>query len=153
MTKFRSQHLGVIRTIMAAGCLTMLLGCAHFGADQTSIEGHWKLTALNGKPLPLVKKPQKVAYTLNLNSNGTAHGILACNNWRANYEHKNQQLLLDKAITTRKLCLIKQPMLKELERTFLNNLNHATIAEVNEQALVLEAADQSRWRFKKIKQP
>lgn len=114
------------------------MGCQSLTENQARLEGNWQLVAVNGEALPKLARGQQ--FSANFSGKGSASGSVACNRWHGQYEHNAEQIMVSKAATTRKACLLNSTFLSQLERDFLTSLQNARIEHLTHQDLVIKDA-------------
>ena len=134
--------------LLAAGLSSVwLAACAALpGAPP---DGHWTLSvveAVDAEPVPIVGH----AFTLQLDAEQRAAGRVACNRWHGRYRLEGQRLTLHDPVSTRARCLIEDESVARLERRYLEQLQSGARLNIEDERLVLQFGDGSRWHFRKL---
>ena len=112
------------------GCSLLASGCS-FLQQKPQQEQHMQLEQkyivewIGERPLI-----DRSHLSITLQPDDKAGGFAGCNNWFANYQLSDKQLLLEQIATTRKLCA---PALMEQEQRYLEALSNVQRWDFSEQ--------------------
>ena len=150
---------------LSLGLIAQLTGCGTAGYQETAAQksttsepvtmestssmltGNWELSRIKTDRITPIPKQKGFAFTLILGNAGKASGRVACNQWQGAYSMTDNKLQLSKAATTRKLCNSDQPLLKELERRFLLELQKPNPYKSSDFEIAVNITDQETWFF------
>lgn len=145
------MRLKVFFSLMLIAALFTQSGCTTTEAKTTpvkkSIFGAWMLSAVDHGNLSVKDTTGKITFTLKLSQDGTASGVVACNRWHSKYQLSGNNLKLAPAATTRKMCIISDPVVKKLERQYLAALQESVSYVRQGQKLILTLKSGETWIF------
>lgn len=147
--------LRFLAAIMLSASLP-LAGCSAMDKGKSdkleNLQGEWVLTRIRAESNTRLGKEKGISYTVAFGAGGKASGTIACNRWHGGYELVNEQIRFTAPGMTRKRCFIKDPVLQNLERSFLNRLEGLVNYRLTELELAINVSDGEIWYFSRLKQ-
>lgn len=116
-----------------------------------NLQGEWVLTRIKAESNIMLKKTKGASFTLALGEEGKAYGSVACNRWNGGYELMNDQIRFGASASTRKRCIIKDPILQSLEQRYLSELEGPVNYRLTELELAIDINDKETWYFTRAK--